>query len=486
MQPIDHDPNTRGGQSLNKWPLSLPPFKAQKKAIVSAQGKEGYGYFMEMGLGKTAVVLAEFLRLYQEGQVTGLIVVCPNSLKRNWIKEAEKMGADFPVKLAWPAAVDPRADDPWLQTINYEAVITKGGYAHLSLLLSNCKVMLVLDESTQIKNHQAKRTRVLIALGKFAQVRRILSGAPLTQGPHDLWSQLRFIGQIPGINYYVFRNMFCAMGGWQGKQVVGAKNEAQLNELLRGCSFRAKKGEWLDLPPKIYQSRYIEHTAAQKKHYAEMARNLVTVINQEQIDVAQVITQMTKLQQIGSGFIIDNMGVPHDLPGTNPKIEVVQEILAEAVGKTIIFTYFRRSAEILKGVLGGSAVVIEGGLAKGAIDVAVDRFNNDPLIRVLIAQVQSAKYGLTLLGGENGERCATTIFYENSFSLDARIQAEDRNHRIGQDRPVVYVDIIGSEIDEIAIRALQSKKDVASAIVDGIKVDRGGDARKGSKNRSRT
>ena len=453
-----------------KWRLSVTPFQVQMNALQAAYGKPGFGYFLEMGLGKTAVTLAEFIDLHLSNKVDGLIVICPNSLKKNWLNEADKMGVTLGTALAWPSRMASRPATPWLFTMNYEAVITRDGFSYLSSLLATKRCMLVLDESTQIKNPQAKRSKTLIALSKFATYRRVLSGAPITQGPQDLWAQMRFLGFLSGVNFYAYRNTFCVMGGWQGKQIVGVKNEERLNALIKECGYRANKKDWLDLPEKIYQSRYVTHTPHQKKHYKEMVEILGTSINQKVIDVTMVLTQMQKLQQIGSGFIIDKDGVAHPIPGTNPKLEIVQEILEDAPGKTIIFTHYTFSGALLKSTLGVKATFIHGGMKPGEVSACVDRFNNDPSCRVIIAQIQSGKYGLTLLGGADEEdRCTTTIFYENSFSLDARIQAEDRNHRIGQKSSVVYIDLIGSEIDELAIKALRDKKHVADVIVDGLR-----------------
>ena len=86
----------------------------------------------------------------------------------------------------------------------------------------------------------------------------------------------------------------------------------------------------------------------------------------------------------------------------------------------------------------------------------------------MIAQLTAGKYGHTLLGTKNMP-CHTTIFYENNYDLDARVQAEARNHRHGQNYPVTYVDLIGTQLDKKVVFALQKKQQMATAIVDAIK-----------------
>jgi SNF2 family DNA or RNA helicase len=420
---------------------------------------------MEMGLGKTAVVLAEFMS-YQN--LTGLVVVCPNSIKYVWAAEVEKMGAKIPNIYIWPHAknLEERDKVPFMQVINYEAIITNAGSAFLMRLLQLYPCYLAIDESTQIKNHKARRTKTLLGYAKWARARRVLSGAPVVQGPHDLWSQLRVIGALEGMNYFQFRNRFCKMGGYLGKQVVGAQNEQELHSIITAWGFRAVKKDWLDLPRKIYSQRTLEMTKRQRFHYKQMREDFITTIEQVEIDVQMVISQMQKLQQIGSGFLLDANGRVHYIEGGNPKFDALMELLDEISGKLVIFCFYKASVALLQENL-INHVVIDGNATPQERAAAVERFNNDPSIRVAICQIQSARYGLTLLGTKD-QPCHNTVFYENMYSLDARLQAEDRNHRIGQTQPVTYVDFIVSDIDKLVVKALARKLDIARTVVDGL------------------
>lgn len=450
------------------WPLAIRPYAVQKAALAAADGRRAYAYFMEMGLGKTAVILAEFAELVRHGLIDNLLVVCPNSIKGVWLDEMDKVG--FPAEIprcAWPT--EPLGQSVLI--INYEAIITTRGMDAVHRLMHGYRTMLVVDESTQIKNPKAQRTKRLIGWAKNAEYVRLLSGQPVVQGPHDLWSQMRVLGEFSGMNYFVFRNVHCIMGGYLGKQVMGAKDPGALNAILGRVSFRAKKDQWLDLPKRIYTTRQVELTKEQRRHYDNMKKYLITMIENQEIDAQMVITQMLKLQQISSGFMLDENGKAHVIPGGNPKLDVIRETMDEVTGKVLISTWFRESTRVLAEALERHhPVVIQGGMAPDHLTGVKNSFDTDPDCRVMICQIQSAKYGLTLLGGEGDDRCATTIFYENGFSLDSRIQFEARNHRIGQDRPVVYIDIVTSDIDRVVVRALTKKQDVAAAIIDNIKV----------------
>lgn len=452
---------------MTQWSLEIPPYQVQLEALKRSQGRKHFAFFMEMGLGKTALILAEYAELLRTGQVDKLLVVCPNSLKGVWLDEMDKVG--FPSiirRCAWPIPYGVR---PEVGIINYEAAATTTAGRYFVMRFLADRTMLAIDESTQIKNPSAKRTKFLILAAKSAAYVRLLSGQPIVQGPHDLWSQLRCLGEFSGMNYYVYKNVFCKLGGFMGKQVIGAKDPAALNAILNRVSFRAKKDDWLDLPEQIYTTRNVTMTKEQQKHYDEMKKELITIIKETEVDANIVITQMLKLQQISSGFLIDADHVIHWIPGANPKMDEVHDILEQTSGKVLIATHFRASTAALATLLAWyQPSVIQGDMSPLDLRMETDRFRDDPACRVNICQVQSSKYGFTFLGGPEENRCATTIFYENSFSLDSRIQFEARNHRIGQDKAVLYIDLPASPIEKVVVQALQRKQDIASAIIDYV------------------
>lgn len=471
---------------MKTWHLKGQPHKVQAEALRRGRGEKGFAYFMEMGLGKTAVILAEFIDLYTKGEVDGLVVVCPNSLKQNWIDEADKWGVgDKLRKAAWPD-LPPKGKEPFLHAINIEAFSVGGakGYGVVEKVCKVYKIMLVLDESVMIKNNSSKRTKNLIALSNMARYTRALSGAPVVQGPHDLWAQLRFIGAITGMNYYQFRNKFCQMGGFKGKQVIGYRKDMQhkLNAMLGHCSFRARKDEWTDLPEKIYSTRKVEMNKKQKEAYDKMEDEfLYQIANIEEGELSEttaemVITQMMKLMQISSGFVIDDEGEVQVLGATNPKVEAVKEALEATDGKVIVFAFYRQSVRTLLEALDEYKPCF---IASSDLHKEMNRpqreeknkFNGDDAHRVMVCQIQSGMYGHTLLGSEE-KRCSTSIFYENWYDLNARLQAEDRNHRHGQDRAVQYIDLVASDLDKKAIQALQNKQSIAKAVVDHVKEKR--------------
>ena len=449
-----------------KWGLNGAPLPVQKVALEKSDGKDGYGFFLEPGMGKTAIVMSEFTSECNGHNVNLLVVICPNTLRSNWASEAEKFGFQYEVSM-FP---DP-APKVGMWIINYEKLITKG-YHHIYDTVSRRKCYIVCDESHRIKNPKAKSTKASIALFDLARVKRVMTGTPMANNVVDLWSQMRCIGHN-GIhrNPYTWRNRYGVMGGWMGKVVVGVQRETELKDLIDSCAFQAKKKEWMStLPPKAYYTLDYEMNADQKAAYKKIYNDRFMVVDGQEITAQIVLTAMMKMQQITSGFMMDDTGKIVDLVGSkNPKLDAVAEALEDIKGKVILFAHYRHTIDMLYSRFGANAVVIKGGMDKKTIEEVKKAFNTTDSVKYLIAQTSTAKEGLTLLGTEKVP-CHTTIFVENTYSLIDRTQAEDRNHRHGQvAEQVSYYDLVGSKVESRIISALQNKRDLVKSVMEGVR-----------------
>lgn len=460
----------------NIWHLNGKPFDVQAETTRRAIGKDAYGLYLDMGCGKTASTLNLFVDAVIRGQVDGLVVVCPNSLKPNWLTECEKWGVKAHTYM-WPDVPKKLKDikTPFVLTINYEAIGVGRGEEWLESLMKLHNTMLALDESVAIKNPKSLRTKAALRLRKLAKKRLILSGLPMPQGPHDMWAQLTFLDAIPRMSFFPFKNTFCAMGGFMGKQIIGAQNEEWLNQIINESGFRARKEDWLDLPEKSYSTRPLEMTKLQKQLYAELENDLYTYIAEkdEEVSTQLVITKLIKLQQIASGFVITDSGSIVELDGGSPKMKEIGDIMEQTSSKVLVPVVFKRSIDLLLEFLKGYGVTyIRGGMQSAEIEEQKDKFNNYKEFRVCIVQMDSAKYGHTLIGSEKAGYATITAFYENTFSLDARSQMEARIHRAGQKMPCTMVDFALNPIDNQIVAALQRKQEVSAAIIDGIRMNK--------------
>lgn len=437
----------------------------------------GWCHFMEPRTGKTPTTLNEFALLRRYNGARRLVVFAPNQFKETWATEAERFGLDVPV-FVYDAAKRGQLQktfvrsSSWMLAVNYQALHHDVSTTFLEELIDD-KTVVVCDESVSIKSHQSLGFMNLMALAKPAMATRCLSGFPTPQAPYDLWAQLRFARQIEGFNFFAFKHRYTKLGGFKNKEVRGIRNAADLNKLLDRCSFRARRADWGTRIENDYDTRTLEMTADQKRAYATMEREFVAMVGDETVTAEQVITKHIKLQQISSGFVLNEDGeivpITKDFKST-PKMRALYEMLTTEIPyKTLVMAHYRYSVECLLEALAPlSPALIAGNatMAKYGRDAQAEkgRFNQDPTCRLLVAQSTAVKYGHTLMGTKD-DPCLAIVFFENSYNLDTRIQCEERPQGEGQMAAIQIVDFFSSPVEKRIVEALQRKQCVAEAVM---------------------
>ena len=461
----------------------------QIAALQFSEGKQGVGWFMQQGLGKTLCALTEFSFLYQTDKCDRMIVICPNTFKRGWQDEIEKHGFSFDVHI-WRSSkkasaadfLNARHDKPPVLIVNYEAVRMPGVTRALQIWASRGSAYLTLDESITIKGHNSAQTKAVHHIAQWNEGEplnccyvRLLTGRPTTQGPHDLWGQLRAIGLFQQSNFYAFRGAFCEMGGWQNKEVLRAKNAPRLAELMAPVVFQAKKKDWLPaLPRKNFTIRDYEMSGEQRSQYLQMEKDFLLEIEGGTVTVDVAIAKFAKLAQIQTGFIYDEQGDAHELvtPSANPRLNLLRQLLEEESEGKVVVVYRHRAVLniLLEALVAYSPAWIKGGMKPDEVEEQKARFNNEPHCRILLAQCDATKYGHTLCLQPEDDKCRTMIFFESSYSMDTRAQVEDRIHRRGQTGEyVLYIDLSGSPLDRRIVSALQQKDQLFRAVFRHLK-----------------
>ena len=433
--------------------------------------RRGWGHLLQMRLGKTPTALAEMELFRRDHFFKNMIMFTPNKYKLEWPMEAERFGFSLPSFAFESTNLDDakrwvaKNHSGYMLAVNYDALLYKKNVEFLGGLC-NQFTYIGADESILLKNPNGKWVKPAVAMAKECGARRIFSGKPMTQGPSDMWAQLRFIGAITGIAPVVFQNMYCKMGGFQGRKVLGPKNEEQFHALLDGCSWQARQSEWLRIPTTDYAECRIDLDPVQMRLYKQMQEEFLTELENGTLVVAdQIITKLIKLQQITSGFIIDENGVAHDLVPIERNVKA-QEILLkmdeEIEGKAVIICKHTHSINMLQTLL----MKYQPAIIAGGHDTVIEkqRFNTDPNCRVCIGQTKSIKYGHSLRGTPD-DPCNTILMFENTYSLDDRSQLEERPRGEGMATGVTVWDFVATPQDLAPIRALQLKEDVASMML---------------------
>ena len=467
-----------------RYPFKTEPYAHQLAALDKGWLKREFGYFMEMGTGKSKVVIDSAAMLYDKGEITGLAIVAPKGVYRNWSEKEipDHMPEHIPINLAtWKRSLSKTVkgninslftnpDKLNIFVINIDALITKLGGPTLEKFLLAHHAMLVIDESTTIKSPKARRTKMAIKLGQNAKYRRILTGSPVTKSPLDLYTQCEFLNHrlLGYSSYYGYRNRYAVTrrqdyGGRSFTQVVGYQNLDELSELIKDFTYRVTKDQCLDLPNKIYMRREFELTKEQKKVYDEMRTMAIAFLETEEVTATSVITQLLRLHQISCGFFPTDDGPIKPLK--HERMEQLMEVLDEATGKVIIWANYRHdifaiSNQLTKVYGEDSFVTYFGDTKDDERQSAVTAFQKpDSPVRFFLGNTQTGGYGITLTEAQ------TVIYYSNNYDLEKRLQSEDRAHRIGQHHPVTYIDLgCKATIDEKIIKALRSKISLARTI----------------------
>lgn len=463
------------------------PYDHQLKALQESWKKEEFALLMDMGTGKSKVLIDTIAALYDAGKIDSAVILAPKGVYKNWVgKELPThMPEHIEVKTAyWASPLSKGHKDAireiWkpnfdlhIFVMNIEAL--SGGKAEdvVSgfIRMHSGKTLIAIDESTVIKNHKAKRTKAAVRVAKTCKYKRILTGSPITKSPLDLYSQFLFLGEeLLGFrSYYSFCSRYADMikrsgGTHQYNQILGFRNLDELTKSIQPFSYRVTKEECLDLPEKNYIMRTIELTPEQKTIYNQLKTSAVALLEgMEMVSANAVITQLLRLHQVSCGFVNTDDGNTVEIK--NSRLSELMSILEEVNGKAIIWANYRHDIlaienEIAK-VYGRSSVASYFGDTDGEKrQEIVNDFQTNDELRFFVGQPRTGGYGLTLTAA------STVVYYSNNYDLEVRLQSEDRAHRIGQTSSVTYIDLVAEKtVDEKIVGALRKKINIATEVL---------------------
>lgn len=496
--------------SVDRMTLSkfkTQPYAHQLECLNRFGRHETFALLAEMGTGKTWIAINNMADLWSSGDCGGALVLAPNGVHTNWTEiELKKHMPDW-VRwraAAWTATQSKAAQrqlnglleqsqgDLRILTMNHEALQTKRGYDFARGFLSSvANAMIIVDESDAYKTPSAQRTKALMKLKPLSRWRRIMTGTPVNNAPFDLFSQFTFLDDaiLGTSSFYAFKAEYADMlqhghpvleavkqrSRGRTPQIVAKgkdgrpsyKNLEKLKGLVDPHSFRVRKADCLDLPDKVYKTIVFDLTAQQRAVY-EQARDECRLVLDGDVSVFNKLVAISKLAQVTSGYYLHPMAdEPVRIEGDNPKLKLLVEAVERSVDrgeKVIVWARFRVEIEDITLAMhkaGIPAVEYHGGVSGPDRRDAIEAFERGDAM-VFVGNQQAGGTGITLTAASH------TIYFSNNFSLRDRLQSEDRAHRIGQTRNVVYTDIVArGTIDERVIATLVSKGSVADAIVDG-------------------
>jgi SNF2 family DNA or RNA helicase len=340
---------------------------------------------MEMGTGKSKVLVDNIAMLYDKGKINGALIVAPKGVIGTWFNNELPTHMPDHVEyksVLWQANINAKQQkkldvlfetgtDLHILVMNVEAFSTQKGMDFAYKFLSCHNAMMAIDESTTIKNPDAKRTKNVCKLGPYAKYRRILTGSPITKSPLDLYKQCEFLATelLGHSSYYTFRTRYAVMktanfGGRSVQIVVGYRNLPELTDMLKAFSYRVLKDECLDLPKKTFMKRTVKLTKEQEHAYKQMSQLALAQFQGKIMTTATVMTQLMRLHQITCGHFTADDGTIKDLK--NNRLDHLADLLDEVHGKVVIWAHYQYDVEtiveLIKKEHGDNSVVTYYGL----------------------------------------------------------------------------------------------------------------------------
>jgi len=466
------------------YKFKTKPYAHQMTALEKSWNRENYAYFMEMGTGKTKVLIDNLAMLYDKGKVNGALIIAPKGVVGTWYNN--ELPTHLPdhiekTSVLWKSNINKKQKENLdslfeegeklhILIMNVEAFSTTKGMEFAHKFLSCHRTMMAIDESTTIKTPTAKRNKNILGLAKSAVYRRIMTGSPVTKNPLDLYTQCDFLSPwlLDFTSYYAFRNRYAEMKtlhmhGRQIQIVNGFKNLGELSNKLKEFSYRVLKDDCLDLPDKIFIKREIQLSPDQRRLYDQMKKEAIAILKGKQSTTVNTLTQLMRLQQITCGHFTADDGATQ--PIANNRITELMDVLEETEGKAIIWAHYQYDMTAIIDAVskkyGADSIVDYYGLTpQEERQPNIKRFQDDPKCRFIVGTPSTGGYGITLTAAN------TVIYYSNGYDLEKRLQSEDRAHRIGQKKSVTYVDIMADDtVDEKIVQALRKKINIASEVL---------------------
>lgn len=503
------------------YPYKSQPFQHQRAEFELSRDMKARALWWEMGCGKTKPTIDSVAWLFLTGKVRGLLVLAPRAVAPNWA--ADELAAHLPEEVAKHTRVllwdtDKSKTEKYQREMeallrheglavvcmSYDGIMTetkpgaekpgkytgklRRGRELAKDLLTTRPTMMVLDESARIKDPNSKRTKRVLAAGEYAAFRRALSGTPISNNPFDVYAQVKFLDPMfwrrrGADQFAAFKALYADWSkalikpdqcphpkelrpncGCQTFPILtNYRNLPDLHNAVAEVGSRLLKEDVLDLPPKMYTRRTFSMTTAQRRTYDQLRTEFMVLLsNGDMITAPLVITQLLRLQQITSGYCPTDDGNLL-LIDDNPRVDLLMDLLEDVPHKAIVWAKFQQDfAQIAERLRreGVEFVEYHGQTSTAAREEARRRFQQDPNVKLFLGNPQCAGEGLTL------HAARTVIYYNTDYRLAARLQSEDRAHRIGQRFPVQYIDVVAERsADEKIIDALRAKKDLADLIM---------------------
>lgn len=426
----------------------------------------------DMGLGKTLSVLSYFFTLRREDGYKRLLVVCPNSLTRNWVREATSW---FPELKATVLSGD-KADKAWtlrllregaltsdVVVVNYEGVRLPYVTPELAEIASSERTLLCVDESQRVKNPQAKTFKALASIAPRCERRVLLSGTPTPKDVSDLWAQMKLLdgGRRFGKSFYKWLGTVAELGTEYSEFAVKKFIDFEVNEAIyraQEIMLRRRKEKVVDLPAKTFTLREVEMSGSQLERYEEIREGLMLRMRStsgEQFvrEITNILEEYLRAVQVASNPRLIDPQWKGDPVKFLELDEIVNEVVREQGQKIVVWTnYLGNIRELTERYRDLGAAPFSGEVSAAEREKTVRAFQTEDTPRVLVAVPAAGGVGITLTAAQ------TAVYIDKTWNAEHWMQSVDRIHRIGQRGTVNVISLLSSKVDEMIHWNLRRKE----------------------------
>jgi SNF2 family DNA or RNA helicase len=449
--------------------FNLEPWEHQKQAFWFARGREFAMLDMDMGTGKSRVVVDVIVN----DRISPVLIVCPKSVCDAWERQFRTHAAR-PVGVFIPkngTATDKatairkylaKSDGVKVVVVNYETAIqgkrtTTGTMSHT--LLNQKWSLVVLDESHRIKAPGGVTSKFFATLAMRAKRRMCLTGTPMPHSPLDVYAQFRFLStDVFGSSYAAFKARYAIMGGFQDRKFLRRINEDEFDGKLARHCFRVT-ADVLKLIPVRDEYRRFELSPLAQRVYDGIQDELAAEVGNGTVTVTNALTKLLKLQQLTSGYIGDDEGVINEVD--TGKRELLADILGDLPQDepVVVFCRFHKDIDAVGAV--AQAMGRPWSELSGRSNELLEWQRGETTI--IVVQIQSGGTGIDLT------RARYCFYYSLGFSLGDYEQSRKRLDRPGQTEQVIYYHLLAEgTIDEVVYTALRRRAKVVDSVLEGI------------------
>lgn len=439
-------------------------WQAQQTAFNFLKQHQHPALLMDMGTGKTRISL----ELFEYWQAKSIVIVCPLSVIPVWGEEITKHGlqgytllelgqdkttAKKVEQLCTGINMFNNTDTPIIVVINFESVWRK---QFKNVFLGTSWDVVLVDESHRIKAPGSTVSKFMTTLSRRAKHRVILTGTPIANNPLDIYAQYRFLDPtIFAMNNTQFKQHYALWGGFENRQPIKFINQDELKAKMYSVAYRMSIDDVLDLPDGIDAVRYTQLEPKAKKLYNTLKRDFVAVEGGQIISASNVLVKGLRLHQLTGGMIKYDDGSSEVV--STAKAKLLQDTLYDMTElDVVVFARFRHDIDVIR------AAATKLNFKVYELSGKVNQLKQwEQSGGLLIVQIASGNAGISLV------RANHAIYYSIGYSLGEYMQSRARLRRPGQSKQVQFIHlIVKGTIDELIIKAIQSKQDIANYIVE--------------------